>query len=254
MMFLEHEMILSSNVRLNVVDFNFLSNQLVCEIDKFIVIICEGYSGNDIGAVKKRLLKFLNTKDDKTRCGAIAEFFIHIYLNIKGFKQEFLFFNLEEGSIKKGFDGIFSSNNQSYILESKSGFSSTKGISHKVKLLEAYNDINDYVTGNQTKSNNNPWRNAYNHASHGDVRAGDDIKKKMKVLANLYDNGEFSKIEDYSVIPCSTIFVVEPCGSEFSSYIKAENDFIKDFKARDVRAICITKKTMDLFLNYLSGN
>lgn len=36
--------------------------------------------------------------------GAVAEFFVHLYLNILGLKQECLFLNLEENSIKKGFD------------------------------------------------------------------------------------------------------------------------------------------------------
>jgi hypothetical protein len=39
--------------------------------------------------------------------GAVA-FMIHIYMNEVGFKQEFIFWNLEEESIKKkGFDSYY---------------------------------------------------------------------------------------------------------------------------------------------------
>ena len=55
-------------------------------------------------------------------------------------KQEFLFFNLEENSIKKGFDGLFSKDSETFLVESKSGTILTKGISHRTKLKTAYTD------------------------------------------------------------------------------------------------------------------
>ena len=88
-------------------------------------------------------------KDDTTKIGAVAEFFIHLFLRELGYKQEFLFYNLEERSIKKGFDGYFSQGETQFIVESKSGFESTRNISHKAKIKEAYNDGADYfIIGN----------------------------------------------------------------------------------------------------------
>ncbi|MFY2508239.1 hypothetical protein ACN3E9_08105 [Vibrio pectenicida] len=110
--------------------------------------------------------------------GAISEFFVHLYLQESGYKQEFLFFNLEEGSIKKGFDGFFSKNSDTFLLESKSGSIKSKKISHKDKLKSAYSDLENYVSGKSEKGKNNPWKNAYNHASHIDVGTEKSIRKK----------------------------------------------------------------------------
>lgn len=133
----------SNNVELHVLDFINLTPEITKQIDDQLVQICEGDSDSDLDLVKSNFLKFLETKDERTKIGAVAEFFVHLYLRQMKLKQEFLFFNLEEGSIKKGFDGFFSSETEEYLVESKSGLASTDGISHKNKIKEAYSDISD---------------------------------------------------------------------------------------------------------------
>jgi hypothetical protein len=107
-------------------------------IDSSIVEICEGNSGGDLAVVKERLIKFLTPKSGSTtEMGAIAEFFSHLYLKEQGFKQEFLFLNLEEQSIKKGFDGYYTLSGVEWIFESKSGSINTDGNSHPKKIQGA---------------------------------------------------------------------------------------------------------------------
>lgn len=201
--------------------------------------------------VKLRLRKFLADKDDKTRMGAAAELFAHLYLKTNGYKQEFLFFNLEEGSIKKGFDGFFSKNAETYILESKSGSISSQKISHKDKLKHAYSDLEKYVSGNSDKGKNNPWKNAYNHASHIDVGTEKSIRKKIKNLQDMFDQGTFNKISEFNIITYSTIFLNDSWDSTASTEILNDNNFVLGFDGKTIKAMCLTKASLNSFIAYL---
>ncbi|WP_434360596.1 hypothetical protein [Parasalinivibrio latis] len=220
-------------------------------LDKYFVSICEGDSDSEISLVKQRLAKFLKTKNEETQMGAVAEFLVHLYLNQLNFKQEFLFFNLEENSIKKGFDGLFSKNSETFLVESKSGTVLTKGISHRTKLNTAYTDLRNYVSGKSEKGKNNPWKNAYNHASHIDVGAEKGIRKKIKKLRDMYDAGVFTNINDYKIIPCSTIFLDSVWNNRENSKILNDHEFLKSFDCITLDAICISKKSLKLFKKYL---
>ena len=74
-------------------------------LDDNFVAICEGASDTDILTVKKRVRELFSTKNNDWKMGATAEFFVHLYIRLNGFRQECLYLNLEENSIKKGFDG-----------------------------------------------------------------------------------------------------------------------------------------------------
>lgn len=237
------ELVIIDIINLDVEDKLFLDNH--------IVEICEGSSDTELKDMKNRLLSFLERKTIITQYGAVAEFFIHAHLKHSGFKQEFLFFNLEEGSIKKGFDGVFTKDQIEYILESKSGESDSIGISHESKLKEAYNDLKNYVSGKSKKGSNNPWRNAYNHASHADVGSSKSLREKIKKLSDLYDSKDFKKISEFNIIPCSTIFVIKDSLDNFSRKINEDNKFLMDFEGNSIRAICVTKHTFESFKSYL---
>lgn len=245
---------ISEHIELHVFDLVDLTPEIIDQIDANIVEICEGHSGTDIGLVKSIFLNFLQSKDYKSQIGSVAEFFVHLYLRQSGFKQEFLFFNLEEGALKKGFDGLFSHENEKYLVESKSGLDSTTGISHKRKLKEAYDDISSVISGDGKKSKNNPWKNAYNHASHIDVNTEKSIRKKIKNLSDGFDKGNFNKIEEFNVVPCSSIFITKDWNDEISGQIfLVENSFFENFKSKSVKAVCVTKATYKSFFEYLGA-
>lgn len=242
---------LDSSRSLHVIEIESITEDINKLLDAYFVSICEGDSDSEINLVKKRLSQFLETKNEETQMGAVAEFFVHLYLNQLSFKQEFLFLNLEENSIKKGFDGLFSKDSETFLVESKSGSISTKGISHKKKLNSAYTDLKNYVSGKSDKGRNNPWRNAYNHASHIDVRSEKGIRKKIAKLRDMYDLGEYTNIKDYKIIPCSTIFF-NSFGLVDENYkILLDHEFLKNYDCISLDAICISKNSLDLFKKYL---
>ncbi|WP_417350083.1 hypothetical protein [Ferrimonas sp.] len=250
-MFTLTEKVLSSGFKLDVIDIKSIDGELELGLNRHLVSICEGNSESELRLIKLRLKNFLSEKSLNTKMGAIAELIIHLYLMNKGYKQEFLFFNLEEGSIKKGFDGFFSKSSETYIMESKSGSVLSESADHKSKLKIAYSDLDGYVSGKSKKSTNNPWKNAYNHASHIDVGTKDSIRKKIKELQDMFDLGQFSKIGDFNIIPCSTIYLDGAWDSSLSDDVLSNSNFILDFDGKTVKAICVTKSSMNIFMNYL---
>lgn len=244
---------LDSSKALHVIEIESITEDITKLLDEYFVSICEGDSDSEICLVKKRLAKFLETKNEETQMGAVAEFFVHLYLNQLSFKQEFLFLNLEENSIKKGFDGLFSKNSETFLVESKSGTILTNNISHRNKLHTAYTDLKNYVSGKSEKGKNNPWRNAYNHASHLDVCAEKGIRKKIAKLRDMYDMGEYTDIKDYKIIPCSTIFLNSVWDRAENLKILTTHDFLKSYECVSLDAICISKKSLELFKEYLGA-
>ncbi len=221
-------------------------------IDAKFVKICEGNSGTDLGIVKNRLIQFLNTKKGgNLEIGSISEFFLHLYLNHVGYSPQFLYFNLEENSIKKGFDGYYCLNNSEWILESKSGNITTAGVSHSSKIKEAYNDLADKFSG---KAKNNPWRNAYDHASHIDVGANSNTRANIKKFSDLYSTGTFHSTKQFNVIPGSTIVLdgtwIAPDYDQIEVDIKAA---VNKFQFDRIKVLCVTKKTLQLFWDYLQS-
>lgn len=229
-----------------------LSKELVNYIDEYFVSICEGDSGSNLNDVKKIIIDFLGTKDPRTKMGATAEFFIHLYLKSLGFKQECLFLNLEERSIKKGFDGYYSIDSEEFIMESKSGSSSTETLTHESKIKEAYSDLKNNLAGTSRKSKNNPWKNAYNHASHIDVGTSSNIRKNIKKLSDEYEASTYHNIKDFNIIPSSTIFLENVWTDEYSNdIIDILESLSESLDFKKINIICVTKQSLDLFKNYL---
>ncbi len=242
----------NENCIIHIIDIKILSIDLKNYLDDHFVSICEGDSGSKLNAVKKIIIDFLETKDFRTKMGATAEFFIHLYLKSIGFNQECLFLNLEERSIKKGFDGYYSINNEEYIMESKSGLSSTDSIKHEDKIKDAYDDLKNNLAGKSRKSKNNPWKNAYNHASHIDVGTTSSIRKNIKQLSDEYEVSTYHDIKDFNIIPSSTIFLNNIWTDEYSNNIIDTLESLSeslDFKKLNI--ICVTKQSLDLFKSYL---
>ncbi|MCO8061734.1 hypothetical protein [Acinetobacter lwoffii] len=238
---------------LHILKVNAYDDKLIELINKYLVKVCEGEDEDsaDIQRVKKRLFKFISTKHENTQMGAIAEFFIHLYLNDCNYKQEFLFFNLEETSIKKGFDGLYTKEDEIYVIESKSGKEDTEDISHLGKIKEAYNDLKKYFNGTSDKGNNNPWRNAYNHASHNDIKAKDSLKKQIKTLANLYDEEIYGDIKDYNIVPCSTIFLDSEWKEGYIDDFLDSVDKLNFLIAKNSDVIILTKLKLSNFMDFL---
>ena len=243
-----YEYDIDENKKIIIINIEEISTELEEEINRYITEIWEGYTDGDISDVKKEILKYLGEIEEEKKVGAIAEFFIHLYLKINKYEQYCLFQNLEEDkSFKKGFDGLYAINNEKLLVESKSTEKIDKR--HHSKISEAYNDLNKKVTG---KESNNPWKNAYNHASNRDLEVPDDVRKAIKKLSREYTNGNYSTIDNYNIIPCSTKFFKEDKEKERIGNTKVEvENKIESFEFKKIKAICVNNKIADLFIQYL---
>jgi hypothetical protein len=242
---------LTNGNELFIIDIDQIDANLKSCIDAKFVKICEGNSGSNLSLVKTRLISFLTPKKgSNVEVGAIAEFFIHLYLNETGFEPQFLYLNLEEGSIKKGFDGYYLFNGEEWILESKSGSITTTGINHPGKIKEAYEDLKDKLSGGGT---NNPWRNAYNHASQIDVGASPNVRVNIKNFSDRYDQLSYESIDNFNIIPGSTIFLDGTWAAADQNALEtAINTLIVKLNYKRIKILCVTKKSLQLFWDYLN--
>lgn len=235
------------------IDIELVDNNLKCYFDKKLTQICEGVRDIELSDVKKKLVDFFDSKKDSDiEMGAIAELVIHFFVNSKKFKAEFLFTNLEENSLKKGFDGYYSKNKEEWILESKSGKIGTAGISHKNKIAEAYNGLKNKVEG---KDNiNNPWENAYKHANLTDLKVKKTLRDKLNDLAINYRKKNYFEVKHFNIIPCSTIFMETNWTPIEGKLIKVEiENYLAKKKYRKIIVICINKKAIKNILDYLKS-
>jgi len=235
---------------LHLIDIETIDSKLEKFLDESIVKICEGNVNTDLTIIKKRLIDYLTPKKGSTiEMGAIAEFFTHLYLNEIGFKQEFLFLNLEEGSIKKGFDGYYSLSGEEWIYESKSGSINTAGISHDKKVKESYEDLKKKISG---KVANNPWQNAYHHANLIDVGSAEDLRKNLKKLSEEFTKKKYHDIKNFNIMPGSTIFLEGNWESVKSGDLENKiGELVSKFDFKRINVICVNKKSLRLFWEYL---
>ena len=243
---------LGNGNHLHFVNIPTLNDDMSAYIDSSIISICEGESEASLAAIKQRLIARLSTKRGSTlEMGAIAEFFCHLYLGEIGFMQEFLFLNLEEGSIKKGFDGYYSLNGEEWIYESKSGSAASQSVSHKSKIAEAYTDLRNKIAG---KTPNNPWQNAYNHACHVDVGTANAIRKNLKTLADAFTQGAYQDIGSFNILPSSTFFLGDSWHRiDCDGLAPRLQQLLNGCHFTKIHVICVNKASIDLFWEYLEG-
>lgn len=231
-------------------------------LDKYLVSICEGKdSDSSVDIAKTRLKKTFSSKltnaedDSNWIMGATAELYLHFLMNLLNYKQECIYRNLEEKSIKKGFDGLYSdTDNNIWILESKSGSNNTKNISHVGKVREAYKDLSYKFSGKVEDDSipNDPWENALNHAYR--VNSSDNIKKNLKKLSDEYVQDIFHKTSDFNIIPCGTIFIMAPekcVTTDIKSIMESVDNYINNKEFKRLIVICSTQDSYNNFLDYI---
>lgn len=246
--FLKEYTINNSSISVSVIEISEISEELKKEIDKNLTIICQRNINGDIEILKKRLQKIIQSKTLNTQMGLIAEFFVHLSLKLLNYKQEGLFLNLEEGQIKKGFDGLYTKNNEEWIMESKSGSITTQNITHKTKLKEALKDLEQKFSGG---SNNNPWTNAANHAAVLKP-INENLIQVIERYSDDFTNGIFYKINDFNIIPSATIFLNNVWNPNKKEEIFEDiNLLMNSISFKKAHIICISQKSIDLFKKYL---
>ena len=221
-------------------------NEIKDNIEREIVDIWEADLGYDSESVKKDIYNTMCMKDDNKRHGMCAEFFMHLFLRSLGYKQKFLFSNLEERSMKKGFDGLYEYVDEFWIAESKCGIIETK---HKDKIREALNDIDNKITNS---SGNNPWKNALHHIMIRNNDKNETLTKKVLKLSNDYINKIEHNSSEFNLIPTSTLFINNnQSDDEIRNEIK---DIISGRKIKSMIVLCINNDVYNAFIDYLRGN
>jgi len=134
-------------------------------------------------------------------------------------------------------------------MESKSGTIDTSTISHHAKISEAYRGLKSLLSGGST---NNPWENAYNHASHRDTNSSETIIKNIENFSNDFDRGTFYEIKNFNIIPTSTIFYNGVISVDSDEILEKIEALVDAFEYQKLEIICISKKSLDLFIDYLN--
>ena len=149
------------------------SDELKAEIRERLATVCHGpdaVAEDSVFSLYKNTLKEFNkryrSKTEKTKKGMIGELLTHILIfqaheNLESANP---FFNMEEASIKKGFDLIFFDKelNRIWVSEVKSG-SAGKNSANSFNnglINKAKNDLRSRLNENET----NLWHNAINGA------------------------------------------------------------------------------------------
>ncbi len=234
----------NKSAELNYVLFNSLSDLKKIIDNEFVDIMHADPNNYDLTSTKKELLNFINSKALKQKYGTVAEFFAHLTLRQMGYTQQCIFKNLEESSMKKGFDGLYALNSDFWLAESKSGYTET---THTAKIQEAINDLREKI---EIKSNNNPWMNAANHIMVLENGKRDEgIKARIKKLSSDYQKGVVHKLEDYNIIPISTLFIHS--SQDLNAIELWCKGFLADKNYNKIIFICLDNYVYEEFLKYL---
>lgn len=227
------------------IDIDSIDATLESLIDEYIVEICFKDSAFKIEKAKKYIRDFISTEDEDRKKGAVAEFFLHLFLNSINMEQDCLFKNLEENSPKKGFDGVYKDkNNEVWYVESKSG--SVSSCTHKGKVQEAYRDLKEKFS---STTKNDPWLNAYNHLR--EINPTDSLLDKFRTLSDEYDAGNAINMEEYNIAPCGTVY--DDTGKTYNS-IDISKDVFDYFVGKDYNklfSLCVTQRAVVEFEQYL---
>lgn len=240
-------------VSIHFVQIEELTEELKSFINQHLLEICRGENHiNELKYIKKQLKAFFQNKDENKIHGSLGELFSHFYLKSNEFKPRFMFLNLEENSLKKGFDGLYEKNGEVWILDSKSGRHDTKDISHRTKILEAYNSLNKQVSG---QTSNNPWENAFQHANSRDINSTITLLETIRKFSNDYLDEKYVDLETQNIILASTIYWYEEWMKRKMEDLMTNLENVEaNFKFLNLIIFCCNQKSYKDFLDYLGDD
>lgn len=103
-----------------------------------------------------------------------------------------------------------------------------------------------------TKEKNNPWQNAYNHASHIAVSADKTVIDKLKRLSNDYVKDIHLPLTDFNLMPCGTVFSHDASSEQIKNEIfKQIKNAVVSMEYKKLCVIAISNRAYDAFLNFI---
>lgn len=227
------------------IDIGSIDDELKKTIDDHIAKICYGDPCFSISKAKKYIRDFISSEDENRKKGAVAEFFLHLFLNQNSFKQKCTFKNLEESSPKKGFDGVYSdAGDNVWYMESKSG--GADSTTHKDKVEEAYRDLKDKFSGT---TKNDPWINAYYHVKA--VDSDEPLLDKFRKYSDDFDKKIGHNINEFCIIPCGTVVADSITAFDSDGISECVFNYFNGKDYNKLIAICVTQRAMSEFVDYL---
>lgn len=241
----------------------YLSDELKAAIRSTLSKICHGAkkasSGSTIYSYKTTLNEFLARYDKKaeaTKKGMVGELLAHILFQTFEKKYSSLnpYFNMEEQSIKKGFDLVFSNSedNDIWFTEVKSG-ACDAGIDQKLKdlLRSARDDLAEKLSSSRFAL----WQNAINGAQIALEESS--LKKALtKILERHNENaveGE-SKSEDHNALLVAVAFKGTNAFTKDDDPVLTEHKSISEAgKFKSTCAVAIQKSTLEAIVEFLSS-
>lgn len=239
-----------------------LSEELKELIRKNLTNICHGscaedYKDDALFSYQSTLDDFLcryKKKSDDTKKGMIGEFLSHILLPVifEDYQIASAFFNLEEKSIKKGFDLVLynSKDSSMWITEVKSG-NLHKNKGHDETISDLLDTARADLSERLSASEKMYWINAINH-----VRSFLSQEKDYKstLIRLLVDKGNSAAADaadskKHSVILVSNLF--EPLTAKISN--QPAEKFLKKIEKKyfsDVMVFCVQKETYDRIIDF----
>lgn len=243
-----------------------LSNELKKLIRKNLATICHGshiseYGDQPLFGYEATLSSFLGRyegKSEETKIGMVGEFLAHILITelFDEFHIATAFFNLEEKSIRKGFDLVlYRANDKSiWITEVKSG-SQLKGKSHDETTRALLNRARADVHSRLNKQETMYWYNAVNSV-RASVSNTKSYKESLVHILNQKGSAavkhEAKSIES-SVMLISALF--EPLKPRVST--STPRVFLESLQKKkqfnSVVVLCIQKETYTRIMGFLAS-
>ena len=242
-----------------------LSDEMKTLIRDNLTSICHGaaraetFAGAPLYGYNATLRSFRDRykkKPSNTKIGMIGELLSHILITkiFEDFEVASAFFNLEEKSIKKGFDLIlFNPEDQTaWITEVKSG-SLHKGKNHDQTTSDLLKTARADLVKRLNESKTTYWYNAINHVQCT-VKNNKDYKRTLELI--LVGEGSFAEegraaSNDNCVVLVASLF--GPLTTKIST--TPAKVFIQDLNSKnlfyDSIAFCIQKNTYEKIADFL---
>lgn len=206
----------------------------------------------------KEFIKRYDQKADKTQKGMIGELIVHILINEFFIEYETIspFFNIEERSIKKGFDVVLTNktNHMMWITEVKSG-ELHKGKDANETTVDLLNtakvDLHDRLNG----ENQSLWLNAINGAKIALENKNDFKDVVIEILEGYGDDSVDNKIDSRNM----NVFLSSVVFSDLSNTIdrsrvkKKYDSIINEKKFNGTVILSVQKETYNKIYNFLKS-
>lgn len=241
-----------------ILEIRNLSDDLKSKMKGQLIEICHGEyaltSGLRYHSYDETLKELVSYRIPTRRNGAIGamgELLLNVLIReFTDMRIVSPFFNLEERSVKKGFDILaVDSNQELWIVESKAGILSPTLTTSTKKVCERLNVAKNDLDRRLNEDNSQLWLNAINSVR----TALDDNSEKRTIVAILSENGNSIGSDDKNVVLGGTVFSV------FSSVIdevrleELYQTILDSGAFSKLRLIAIQKATYQAIIDYLKS-